>query len=152
MGCLIAKLALQCSLKMEVNVLYPTSAGIIRLAPLIFRYNELTMTDVAKYYVLLYSYSDYPSGGGLSLCAGQVPPLSQLVARFETVEDHRDAEILDEIFDKFNSDETNPLATIEAQKLIRELSTHTSMSCGDVIEINRRYYVIDMQDFVLIKK
>lgn len=48
--------------------------------------------------------------------------------------------LLEGLFARFNSEE-NPLSSEEKQKLIREHNTHTSMSLGDVVKVNDKYYV-----------
>lgn len=54
---------------------------------------------------------------------------------------------LEKIFQKFNSNE-NPLI---GSKLIREKVKHTSMSVGDVIELNNIMYVVTFCGFKEIK-
>ena len=53
---------------------------------------------------------------------------------------------LEKIFRKFNSRE-NPLSTRDNQEKIKSLETHTSMSVGDVIQINDKYYSVSGEGF-----
>lgn len=55
-------------------------------------------------------------------------------------------EYLENIFEKFNSEE-NPLSTPEYQDKIKSLLTHTSMSVGDVVQIDDSYYVVSVIGF-----
>lgn len=43
-------------------------------------------------------------------------------------------EYLEMLYEKFNSD-NNPLCTVENQKFIKSIGTHTSMSVGDIVKI-----------------
>jgi hypothetical protein len=47
---------------------------------------------------------------------------------------------LNSYFELFNS-EKNPLSSIEKQKYIRDNKLHTSMSVGDIININNEYWI-----------
>ena len=50
-------------------------------------------------------------------------------------------EYLENLFKKFNSNE-NPLSNEEYQTKIKESKCHTSMSTGDVIQIDDDFYVV----------
>jgi len=48
----------------------------------------------------------------------------------------------DTFFEIFNMDDSNPLATPEGQKFIRDSGVkHTSMSCGDIVSVDDSLYV-----------
>ena len=44
-------------------------------------------------------------------------------------------ELLEHLFKKFN-DPNNPLSNVESQEFIKQNRLHTSMSVGDIVEIN----------------
>ena len=49
--------------------------------------------------------------------------------------------MLEDLFCKYNHEDKNPLGSVNGQKFVRENKTHTSMSVGDVIQINEKYFV-----------
>ena len=61
----------------------------------------------------------------------------------ELVDDNDVNCYLQSLFELFNSD-NNPLSTKEHQQYIKENELHTSMSVGDVISVNERFYVVGM--------
>lgn len=61
-------------------------------------------------------------------------------------EDETDC-LLENLFVRFNSTDVNPLQSEEAQKMIKQNKTHTSMSLGDIIKLNDKYYMLGMLGF-----
>ena len=63
---------------------------------------------------------------------------------------------LEELFSMYNNDEgsrrRNPFGHPECQKFIRENKTHTSMSVGDVIQINEKYFVCENEGWRELEK
>lgn len=55
--------------------------------------------------------------------------------------------ILNDLFELFNSETENPLSSIEYQNKIKQYHTHTSMSVGDIIKLNNDYYVVAIRGF-----
>lgn len=51
--------------------------------------------------------------------------------------------ILNNIFYRYNNYNTNPLSSNEGQNKIKNSPVqHTSMSVGDIIQINKKYYIV----------
>lgn len=51
--------------------------------------------------------------------------------------------MLEDLFCKYNHEDKNPLGSVNGQKFVRENKTHTSMSVGDVIQVNEKYFVCE---------
>jgi len=52
-------------------------------------------------------------------------------------------ESLELLFARFNDDRNNPLATVAGQSKIRSLGVgHTSMSVGDVVRVDGKYFMV----------
>lgn len=48
---------------------------------------------------------------------------------------------IENLFFTFNSD-NNPLSSPNIQKKLKEFNSHTSMSMGDIVQINNDYYMV----------
>lgn len=64
-----------------------------------------------------------------------------------------DIDFLDEIYNKFNSFSDNPLGASKnpaKQEYLKDKRLHTSMSVGDVVQIDDKYWVIRGSGFAQI--
>lgn len=64
-----------------------------------------------------------------------------MISYLENAKETDNKILANKIFFKFNSD-NNPLSSDEYQRFIIENRLHTSMSVGDIIEINKNKYVV----------
>lgn len=79
-----------------------------------------------------------------------------LIYEFEDIKDDDSTtdEYLDSVYSKFNSNDKNPLSIFNSptrQKIIKELQTHTSMSIGDIVEVDGTMYVVNQFGFKKIE-
>lgn len=94
-------------------------------------FGHVTKELMEKYHVLVYEYED------------TVPTT-----------DFYPLEYIDRIYTKFNKYEENPLSGLVSstnQKRIEDLDTHTSMSIGDIIQLDQDMYTVTQFNFVKIE-
>lgn len=92
---------------------------------------NVTVKDVKKYHVRIYKY--------------------ETLIEDETLINDKIYAYLEGLFMRFNS-EDNPLSASEYQKKIKKFLSHTSMSVGDVVQIDDDYYVVAGVGFKKLKK
>jgi len=68
-------------------------------------------------------------------------PITEFWDQIGLTEETFETWILDKVFKLMNQDNTNPMTRPEMQEWIRKNTTHTSMSVGDVIKVDNKYYV-----------
>lgn len=105
----------------EIKVFYWTKKAVDDTKLDIFFYGKINMNYIDRYYVNVFN---------------------EIIST--SLEDE---ELLEELFEKFNS-EDNPLQSEEKQRMIGENNSHTSMSVGDVIKLNDQYYSVGKSGFL----
>ena len=101
-----------------INIYYPSHSKNIEMSALTrIIMAKIEVSDLNKYYECIYSYTSNIQVNDIDI-------------------------YLEHIFELFNSD-NNPLSAPKYQTIIKNLKAHTSMSVGDVIQVDDNYYVVD---------
>lgn len=109
-------------MKSHISIYYPCYTNDQPQTFLVKRFinpTEITKEEFTKYYKLIYQFEH----------------------QFQPDELDSKHEFLETIFSRFNSDD-NPLSTKDYQNKIKDLKAHTSMSMGDVVQIDSSYYMV----------
>jgi len=95
---------------------------------------------------------EFDSPSSITMPKGFFRSYYRILSKKELVNPKEIEESLEKIFFKYNQYSINPLATPKGQSILKGKGIrHTSMSVGDVIRVEKQYYIVAGEGFSKLK-